>query len=80
MDEELLEDEPAFSAHAREVLERIYVEAHGPLKLGSPLLTLPSKSILKASDGKFDGVVFVELRTVIDLIKAGLPTTDDEVA
>ena len=65
--------ESNFGAQAREVLERIYVEACGSPRLGSPLLTLPAKSILKATDGKFEGMVFVELRTVIDLIKAGLP-------
>jgi hypothetical protein len=74
-------NEPEFSTRAREVLEQIYVEACGPVKLGGPLLTLPAKSVMKAADdGKFTGLVFIELRTVIDLLKAGLPTSDTEAA
>jgi hypothetical protein len=70
-------DDPGFSTHAREVLERIYTEAWGPHKLGSPALTLPAKSVLRATDGKFEGLVFIDLRAIIDAIASGLPDEDD---
>ena len=65
-------EERAFADQAGDWLEKIYEAACGKPKLGRPALMLPEKSLLRATDGKFESLVFVELRLVLDLIREGL--------
>jgi hypothetical protein len=66
----------AFADQASDWLERIYEAAHGPLKLGKPVLVIPRDKILTAE--KFGGVVFVDLHLVIELIRDGLLPRDQQ--
>jgi hypothetical protein len=66
----------AFADQASDWLERIYKAAHGPLKLGKPVIVIPRDKVLTAE--KFGGVVFVDLHLVIELIRDGLLPRDQQ--